>query len=400
MNIPYGKQQITDADIQAVVDALQSDYLTQGPRISDFENSFAAYIGCSYAVAVSNGTAALHLAALALGVQEGDKVIATPITFAASSNCILYCEGEIVFSDIDPNTFLIDLDKVEALLAASEPGVIKGIVPVDFAGRPVDLERLRKLADKYGLWIIHDVCHAPGAGIADSAGKIQNSGNGTFAELSVFSFHPVKHIATGEGGMITTNDPKLYERLLELRTHGITRDKNKFKNTPELAGGDREYPGWYMEMQHLGYNYRLTDIQAALGSSQIKRAAANLEKRKRIARKYDAAFAGYAHVLPPQSEDNAEKTYSHAYHLYVIRADDRLGLYNFLRGKGIFCQIHYFPTHLMPYYREMGHRPGDMPNAEAYYEKCLSLPMYPSLEEPEQQFVIDSIYDFYNGKNI
>ncbi len=237
MIINYGKQNITEEDIQAVIETLKSDYLTQGPKIAEFEEAFSKYIGSKYAVAVSNGTAALHLCTMALNVQEGDKVITTPITFAASANCVRYCGGEVVFADIDPDTYLLDIKKVRDLLEASPQGTYKGIIPVDFAGRAVDMEAFRNLANEYGLWIIEDSCHAPGGHFIDSNTKQQHCGNGNFADLAIFSFHPVKHIACGEGGMITTNDEKLYEKLLQLRTHGIVKDESKYKNTPEFAIG-------------------------------------------------------------------------------------------------------------------------------------------------------------------
>ena len=235
--IPYGRQNITEEDIQAVVETLKSDYLTQGPKIAEFEAAFAAYVGSKYAVAVANGTAALHLCTLALNVQPGDKVITTPITFAASANCVRYCGGEVVFADIDPATYLLDIKKVRALLEASPKGTYKGVIPVDFAGRAVDLEAFKDLADEYGLWIIEDACHAPGGFFIDSTGEKQLCGNGQFADLAIFSFHPVKHIASGEGGMITTNDEALYEKLLQLRTHGIVKENEKFQNSVEFATG-------------------------------------------------------------------------------------------------------------------------------------------------------------------
>lgn len=393
--IPYGKQNITDEDIQAVAKALKGDFLTQGPTILEFEKAFAEYIGCNYAVAVSNGTAALHLSALALGVGNGDKVITTPITFAASANCVRYCGGEVVFSDIDPDTYLLDVEKVEQLLKASPKGTYKGIVPVDFAGRAVNLEVFRKLADEYGLWIIEDACHAPGGYFTDSKGQKQNCGNGNYADLAIFSFHPVKHIATGEGGMITTNDEKLYKKLLELRTHGITRDTTIFKNSVEFAVGQPvkegdAYPGWYMEMQTLGYNYRFTDFQAALGISQLSRADQGIERRKAIASKYNAAFTGKEYISGQSGDVDG-----HAYHLYVIEVEDRVGLYNYLREHKIFAQIHYIPCHLMPYYRDLGWKENDMPLAEQYYKHCISLPMYPTLTDEEQSFVIDTIATYF-----
>lgn len=381
--IPYGRQNITDEDIQAVVEVLKSDWLTQGPNIKRFEDSFAEYVGATYAVAVSNGTAALHLCAMALGVDSGDKVITTPITFVASANCVRYCGGEVVFADIDPNTYLLDINSVKKLLEASPKGTYKGIIPVDFAGRANDLEAFRKLADEYGLWIIEDACHSPGGYFVDTNGVNQTCGNGKFAELAIFSFHPVKHIAAGEGGMITTNDEVLYKKLLNFRSHGVQQDPEK-----------RVYQHgvWYYEMQELGYNYRLTDFQAALGLSQLKRADNGLIRRKEIAATYYNAFKDNA-VIKGQSG----VVEGHAYHLYVIEIQDRTGLINYLREQNIFAQVHYIPAHLMPYYRDFGWKDGDMPIAEEYYKHCISLPMYPTLTEDEQQFVIDKVLEFLNG---
>ena len=399
--IPYGRQYITQEDIDAVSQALIGDYLTQGPIIKEFEDAFANYVGANYAVAVTNGTAALHLSVLALSIKPGDKVITTSLTFAASANCIRYCGGEVVFIDIDPTTFLIDLDKVETLLKNSPKGTYKGIVPVDFAGRPINLERLKKMADEFGLWIIEDACHAPGASFLDSEGEFQKSGNGNFADLAIFSFHPVKHIATGEGGMITTNDENLYKKLLSLRTHGITKDQLNFKNSIDQVGGnitDTDYPGWYMEMQELGYNYRITDFQCALGISQLKRADNGLNNRTAIAKRYDLAFQNKLNIKSPSLEIDSKFIDKHAYHLYVLLVEDRLGLYNHLKENGIFAQIHYYPVHLMPYYRNFGWKEGDLPNVEEYYSKCISIPMYPTLTLEEQEIVISNILNYY--KNI
>ena len=388
--IPYGKQNITTEDINAVVEALKADFLTQGPKIAEFEQAFAKYVGAKYAVAVANGTAALHLNALALGVKPAQKVITTPLTFAASANCIRYCGGEVVFSDIDPETYLLDINKVRTLLQAAPKGTYHGIIPVDFAGRAVNLEAFRALADEFGLWIIEDACHAPGGFFMDSKGKQQHCGNGNFADLAIFSFHPVKHIACGEGGMITTNDEALYKSLLKLRTHGIVKSEDLYTNSIAFAGGETSYPLWYMEMQELGYNYRITDFQAALGLSQLQRADEGLIRRKQIAQVYQDAFLGKSFV---KSQSGVVE--GHAYHLYVLEVENRLGLYNHLREKNIFAQIHYIPCHLMPYYRQQGWKEGDMPKAENYYKHCISLPMYPTLTNEEQQFVIDVIVNFY-----
>lgn len=381
--IPYGRQNVTEEDIKAVIDVLNSDWLTQGPDIKLFEDGFAKYVGAKYAVAVSNGTAALHLSAMALGVNSGDKVITTPNTFVASANCVRYCGGEVVFADIDPETYLLDVKSVKKILEASPKGTYKGIIPVDFAGRAIDLEVFRELADEYGMWIIEDACHSPGGFFIDKSGVQQNCGNGKFAELAVFSFHPVKHIVAGEGGMITTNDEVLYKKLLNLRSHGVQQDSQK---------RIEQHGVWYYEMQELGYNYRLTNIQAALALSQLKRADAGLKRRKEIASVYYDAFKNKSFI-----KGQSKIVEGHAYHLYVIEIEDRFNLINYLREQNIFAQVHYIPAHLMPYYRDFGWKEGDMPNAEEYYKHCLSLPMFPTLTGEEQEFVIDKIIEFFNG---
>lgn len=393
--IPYGKHHISDEDIARVAKVLRSNNLTQGPNIAEFEENFANYVNAKYAVAVSNGTAALHLCALALNVKEGDKVITTPITFVASANCVRYCGAEVVFADIDPDTYLLDVNAVRKLLESSSKGIYKGIIPVDFAGRAVNLEEFRKLANEYGLWIIEDACHAPGGYFRDSENKKQFCGNGKYADLAIFSFHPVKHIACGEGGMITTNDEDLYKQLLRLRSHGITKGDDTYTNSIEFATGgyaeETAYPGWYMEMQQLGYNYRLTDIQAALGISQLSRADKGLVRRREIAKNYYEAFKN-----KPYIKGQSGVIDGHAYHLYILEVEDRLGLYNYLRENQIFAQIHYIPTHLMPYYRQFGWKEGDRPFAETYYKHCISLPMFPTLTEEEQQYVIKTIESYYS----
>jgi UDP-4-amino-4,6-dideoxy-N-acetyl-beta-L-altrosamine transaminase len=381
--IPYGRQNITDEDIRAVTDVLKSDYLTQGPKIAEFEAAFATYVGSKYAVAVSNGTAALHLSTLALDVKPGDKVITTPITFVATANCVRYCGGEVVFSDIDPETHLLDIDKVRELLKSSPKGTYKGMIPVDFAGNPVNLEAFRNLADEFGLWIIDDASHAPGGYFIDSNDRKQNCGNGRFADLATFSFHPVKHITTGEGGMVTTNDEKLYHRIRNLRSHGIQQNYDLNQKNDGV---------WYYEMQELGYNYRMTDMEAALGISQLKRADSGLEHRKEIAATYDKAFTGKSFVKRLH-----ERIEGHAYHLYVAEFETRDGLIQHLRNNNIMAQVHYIPVHLMPYYRQFGWKEGDMPVAEKYYQHCLSLPIYPTLTDEEQAFVIQTIEEFYGA---
>jgi UDP-4-amino-4,6-dideoxy-N-acetyl-beta-L-altrosamine transaminase len=381
--IPYGKHNITDEDIRAVVDVLKSDFLTQGPKVKEFEDAFAEYIGCKYAIAVANGTAALHLCTLALDLKDGGKVITTPITFVASANCVKYTGGDVVFADIDAETYLLDINHVRKLLEESPRGTYKGIIPVDFAGRAVNMEEYKKLALDYDLWIIEDACHAPGGYFIDSQIARQNCGNSQFADLSIFSFHPVKHIACGEGGMITTNNKVLYEKIKNLRTHGIQQN-------PELK--TENHGPWYYEMQELGYNYRLSDMQAALGLSQLKSANKGLQRRKEIAKKYVSSFQN-----KPYLKRQAKFFEGHAYHLFVLEVEDRLGLLNYLREKNIYAQVHYIPAHLMPYYKQYGWEKGDLVSAESYYEHCISLPLYPTLTDEEQEFVIETIYSFYAG---
>ncbi len=375
--IPYGKQHLSQEDIDAVVSCLKSDLWTQGPLVSAFENAFAKYTGAKYAVAVANGTAALHLCTLALDVDEHTNVITTPITFAASANCVRYCNGNVYFADIEKDTLLIDIRKVKELIASKPSGFFKGIIPVDFAGSAVNLEELRKVADDNGMWIIEDACHAPGGYFTDSAGQKQFCGNGKFADLAIFSFHPVKHIACGEGGMITTDNEELYKKLLQLRTHGITKDPALMKKNDG---------GWYYEMQMLGFNYRIPDVLCALGLSQLSRADEGLEKRREIASRYRKAFNG---KIEMPAEDPG-----HAYHLFIIRTRNRKALYDHLRSKNIFCQVHYIPVHTLPYYQSLGFREGDYPEAEHYYSEGLSLPMFPTLTNEEQDLVIKEILTF------
>lgn len=395
-SIPYGKHHITEKDISAVIDVLKSDFLTQGPKVEAFENAFAKYVDARYAISVSNGTAALHLCALALGLKPGQKVITTPITFAASANCIRYCGGEVVFADIDPETYLLEINSVKRLLESSPKGTYVGIIPVDFAGRATNLEEFRNLADEYNLWIIQDSCHAPGGYFIDSSSEISKCGSGQYADLAIFSFHPVKHIACGEGGMITTRDKHLFKKIQQLRTHGITKDHAEFINSVEIATGSNNatsYPLWYMEMQDLGFNYRLSEIQAALGLSQLDRANENVQIRANIAAKYYKAFSNKPFIYRQSGIIQG-----HAYHLYIIEVKNRQGLYHYLRKNNIFPQIHYFPCHLMPYYQQLGWKYGDMHHAEEYYKNCISLPIYPSLSIKEQQKVINIVNSFFNDK--
>ena len=382
--IPYGRQTITDEDIASVIQVLKSDFLTQGPKIAEFERAFAEYVGATHAVAVANGTAALHLCAMALGVGPGTRVITTPITFAASANCVKYCGGEVWFADIHPVTATLDLDATRRLLESKPAGFFQGIIPVDFAGLPVEMQAFRALADEFGCWLIEDACHAPGASFADDAGHSRRCGDGHYADLAIFSFHPVKHIAAGEGGMVTTNSEQLYRRLLSLRSHGITKEEDLL---------EENHGGWYYEMRELGYNYRLTDVQAALALSQLTRADEGLARRRELAARYDTAFQKVPQVQTP----HVPRCFQHAWHLYIIRTDERKALYDHLRAKLIFCQVHYVPVHTMPYYRRLGSKKGDFPVAEAYYGACLSLPLFPALTSEQQDHVIDSITDFFRA---
>ena len=375
--IPYGKQDIQQSDIDAVVKVLNSDYLTQGPKVKEFEVKFAEYIGTKHAISVNNATSGLHLSVLALGLSKGDRVITTPITFAASANCIRFVGGEVWFADVDPNTYLLDFEKTKELIESKPNGYFKGIIPVDFAGLPVDLEKFRGLADEHNLWIIEDACHAPGGYFTDSKGMKQMCGNGNFADIGVFSFHPVKHIACGEGGMITTNSDELYKRLSLLRTHGITKE-----DISENHGG------WFYEMKELGYNYRLTDIQSALGITQLAKNEQGVIRRNKISEKYKEAFKD---KIKYQSLPEA---FYNAHHLFIIEVENRKGLYDFLREHNIYAQIHYIPVHTLPYYKAIGYDDADLKNAENYYSKCISLPMYPSLSDDELQVVIDKVLQF------
>ncbi len=390
--ILYGRHHITKSDINSVINVLNSDYLTQGPKIKEFEKKFSKFVGSKYSIAVSNGTAALHLSSLVLGVNNKSNVITTPITFSASANCIKYCGGNIYFSDINPDTYLLDINKLKKLIDSYPKGFFTGIIPVNFSGRVLDLERLNNLAKANKMWILEDSCHSPGGYFYDSNGNKQLSGNGIYSDLSIFSFHPVKHIAAGEGGMITTNNYDYYKKLLLLRNHGIERNSIFFQNKIELSGGESQYPLWYMELQNLGYNYRLDEISSALGLSQLKRIKTNIKKRVSIAKKYYNYFKDKSYI-----RNCSQIIDGHAYHLFIIEVDYRLKLFNYLISKNIFCQIHYIPLHFMPYYKK-NIKTKNLNNSELYYERCISLPIYPELKKSEQQFVIKQIEYFYLNK--
>ena len=379
--IPYGRQSIDQKDIDAVVSTLKSDYLTQGPKVRDFESKFAEYVGADYAVAVNNATAGLHLSVLALGLKKGDRVITTPITFAASANCIRYAGAEVWFADIDPNTYLLDINSVKELIESKPKGFFKGIIPVDFAGLPINMEEFRALADAHNLWIIEDACHAPGGYFIDSKSEKNFCGNGNYSDIGVFSFHPVKHIACGEGGMLTTNSKELYEKLMLLRTHGITKE-----NMEENHGN------WYYEMQELGFNYRLTDFQSALGITQLAKNNKGVARRNQISLAYKKVLEGKV-----KFQDLPNDRYN-AHHLFIIEVENRKGLYDFLHSKGILAQIHYVPVHTMPYYKNIGYIHADLKHAEKYYSKCISLPMYPTLSNEEQSYVIKNVLEFISNE--
>ncbi len=380
--ISYGKQWIDDEDIKAIVDTLKSDYLTQGPKIEDFEKAICDYTGAKYCVAVSNGTAALHLAVLALDIDKGKEGITSPNTFAASSNCMIYAGLKPVFSDIREDTYNINLGEIEKCANKNT----KLIVAVDFAGQPADLQKIYPWAQEKEIFVIEDAAHAIGSKYSDGS-KV---GSCKYSDLTTFSFHPVKTITTGEGGAITTNDDELYQKLLLLRSHGITKDPSLLSQNPGP---------WYYEMQELGFNYRITDIQAALGISQLNKLDKFVFRRREIIAKYNEAFGELNNCTIPIEE---EGNYS-AFHLYVLQIDfkkigkTRKQVMEELIKAGIGTQVHYIPVHLQPYYqKEHGYQKGDFPIAEAYYEKCLSLPLYPKMTDDEVNYVISKVREVVN----
>lgn len=374
--LPYGKQQITEEDIQEVVRVLRSDYLTGGPEIERFEKAFAAYLGAPHAIAVANGSAALHLCAMALDVTPGQRWITSPNTFAATAHCIRLCGGDVELVDIDPGTGQMDLDLLEKKLSASPAGTYHGILPVAYAGFPHDLPRIRRIADQYDLKIIEDACHAPGA-----AGQGFRCGDGTYADLSIFSFHPVKHLTTAEGGMITTANPELAARIRNLRTHGIERRPLELSASPGA---------WYYEIRELGMNYRLSAVQAVLGTSQLSRAIENLNRRREITAFYREALADTQCELPAYHE-------GHAWHLYVIRHPKRKELFDHLRAANLWVQVHYVPLHHHPYYSPAAESSGPLPHSDRFYQSCLSLPMYPDLTGADLARMVEEIKRFERG---
>jgi perosamine synthetase len=372
--LPYGKQWIDDDDIASVVEVLRSDWLTTGPKVDEFEAALAAACDARYAVSFSSGTAALHGAVAVLGLKPGEEVITTPLTFCASANCVLYCGGRPVFADVEPDTLLIDPAAIERQITPRT----RALVVVDYAGQPVALRQITELAEKHGLAAIEDACHALGA-------TYEGKRVGSLSTMTVFSFHPVKHVTTAEGGMVTTNDRGLADKLRRFRNHGIGSDHRQ-----------REKVGsWFYEMVDLGYNYRLSDLQCALGLSQLRKLDQWLARRRTIAAQYDAAFRELPAVRPLAVLPGVE----HAYHLYVIQLElsrlqaSRAEVFAALRAEGIGVNVHYIPVHFHPYYREHhGTAPGLCPRAEAAYERILSLPMFPLMTDKDVQDVIDAVH--------
>lgn len=383
MSIPYGRQEITQADIDAVVDVLRSDFLTQGPMVPRFENAIARYCGTQHAVAVNSATSALHLACLALGVGPGDHIWTTPITFVASANCARYCGADVGFVDVDPRTYNMSVTCLaEKLKKAETAGNLpKVVIPVHFGGQSCEMDSIHTLSQRYGFRIIEDASHAIGGSY-----KGETIGNCRYSDITVFSFHPVKIITTGEGGMALTNDSKLANFMARLRSHGITRDFAEMTNTPDGP--------WYYQQIDLGFNYRMTDMQAALGLSQLQRLDEYVVKRHAIARRYDKQLTGFPVITPWQHPD----CYS-GLHLYVIRlvlnkiSKTHLEVFESLRRNAIGVNLHYIPVYRQPYYACQGFKVEDYPESERYYSEAISLPMYPGLTEVAHDQVIDALRD-------
>jgi UDP-4-amino-4,6-dideoxy-N-acetyl-beta-L-altrosamine transaminase len=380
--IPYGRQEITAADEQAVLAVLRSDYLTQGPAIPAFERAVATLAHARHAIAVNSATSALHIACLALGVGPGDLVWTVPNTFVASANCARYCGADVDFVDIDARTWNLSVPALRTRLAEARARgrLPKVVIPVHFAGQPTEQHAIHALSLEFGFRIIEDASHAIGASRAG-----EPVGSCRWSDITIFSFHPVKIITSGEGGMALTNDAGLAERMLMLRSHGITREAARFRSTQERE----DAPGWYYEQQMLGFNYRMTDIHAALGSSQLARLSSYVERRNQLVRRYDQAFAALPLTLPLVQPENRS-----AFHLYVILCPegvDRRRVYDQLRTRGIGVNLHYLPVHLQPYYRDLGFSPGQYPVAEAYARSAITLPLYATLTEPDQDRVIGAV---------
>lgn len=373
--IPYGRQTIEEDDIQAVVDVLRSDYLTTGPKIAEFEKMVADYVGAKYAVAISNGTSALHAACFAAGIQLGDEVITTPLTFAASSNCVLYCGGTPVFADVDPKTYNIDPEDIRRKITDKT----KAIIAVHLAGQPCDMDEIHKIAKEHDLIVIEDGAHALGS-------VYKGKKVGTLSDMTTFSFHPVKPITTGEGGMIVTDNEEFYQKMMLFRSHGITRDENLMT---------RNDGPWFYQQLDLGYNYRITDIQCALGCSQMKKLDRFLALRKEIVARYNEAFADCENIVTPYQLPETES----GWHLYIVQVKncDRRKVFEALREHGIAVNVHYIPVYLHPYYQEHGYKDVHCRNAEEVYSHIISLPLYPTLTEEQQQYVIETLKHVING---
>ncbi|HMK53195.1 MAG TPA: UDP-4-amino-4,6-dideoxy-N-acetyl-beta-L-altrosamine transaminase [Methanobacteriaceae archaeon] len=377
--IPYARQSIDDRDVEELVKVIRSDFITQGPKINEFEESLATYCGAEYAVTFNSGTSALHAAYHALGIGDGDEVITTPNTFVATSNAALYLGAKPVFTDLEMNTGNMDLSKVEMNITSKT----KLIVPVHYGGYPLDLVTLHKIAQKYEVPLIEDAAHALGAKY-----RGERIGNCRFSAMTVFSFHPVKHITTGEGGAVLTNDPEYYENLLMFRTHGIT--KKNFVNHPH---GD-----WYYEMQFLGYNYRMTDIQAVLGVTQLKKLDGFVKRRREIAALYDEAFRDNSYI---QTVKEKKDSFS-SYHLYPILLKNpyhtqKKEIFDNLRKEGLGVQIHYIPVYLQPYYQRLGYKNGSCPVAEDFYQREISIPLYPAMTNDDVDYVIKTIFEVFES---
>lgn len=378
--IPYGRQDISQDDIDRVVEVLRSDFLTQGPRVPDFEASLASYVGASHALAMNSATSALHVACAALGLGPGDWLWTSPVTFVASANCGLYCGAQVDFVDIDPKTYNMSTEALAAKLerAQAEGKLPKVVIPVALCGQSCDMEEIHRLSKIYGFSVIEDASHAIG-------GKYNGApvGSGRYADITIFSFHPVKIITTAEGGMAVTNNPKLAERMALLRSHGITRDPNLMTHAPDGP--------WYYQQVDLGYNYRMTELQAALGLSQMERLDSYIAARVERAKRYDTALSDLPITLPEQLPGT-----NSAWHLYVIQLQDSAPvahreLFEKLRGDGIGVNLHYIPVHLQPYYKAMGFAEGDFPVAEAYYKRAISLPLFATLTHEQQDVVISTL---------
>ena len=380
--IPYGHQDISEENIKAVVEVLRSDYLTQGPAVPVFEQVICDYTEAKYGVAVNSGTSALHIACLALELGKGDWLWTTPITFVASANCGLYCDAKVDFVDIDPITWNLSAEKLEEKLkeAEREGKLPKVIVAVHLCGLSCDMEKISNLSKQYGFSIIEDASHALGGQYQE-----KNIGNGQYSDISTFSFHPIKNITTGEGGMAVTNNPELAEKMRRLRSHGITSD-------PALMTHSKDGL-WYYQQIELGFNYRMSDLHAALGISQLKRLDEFIANRRSIAKRYDQALSGLSLQLPSKSKTNSEDS-SSAYHLYIIRLQnsqgksDRKILLEALRDKDVQAHVHYIPLHTQPYYQQFGFKEGDFPEAENYYSEAMTLPIYSAMSSIEQDTVV------------